>query len=203
MKMCGFGLLHILHDGEDRLSFNADKESRTVVVETPLTGSNSSTNRAAFSGHSSGKWLLSGYFHNKRTHVVQYNAVGQTPDHQQAQRTGDDRVNEHPALTLLHTILLRYHNYLATELRSLSPRSSSEIIFQQARAIVGAVMQNILFGHTLIPRSLPLSSTRRPLLRDIFFKPFEARENLDTLTEAIGFEIVKITEGDIPACGIS
>ncbi|KAK7497891.1 hypothetical protein BaRGS_00010762 [Batillaria attramentaria] len=86
MKMCGFGLLHILHDGEDRLSFNADKESLSQVtlmsthpemcfplatrlidqvVETPLTGSNSSTNRAAFSGHSSGKWLLSGYFHNK------------------------------------------------------------------------------------------------------------------------------------------
>ncbi|KAK7093679.1 chorion peroxidase-like [Littorina saxatilis] len=145
---------------------------------------------------------------------------------------GDDRVNELPSLTLMHTIFVRYHNLLAKDLKHCRPDATDELIFQQARAIVGAVMQNILyaewlpivlgpsvrsrygldlnpnwrtrhipdmdpsifsafstavfrFGHTLIPRSLPLSPTRRVLLREIFFKPFEARENLDTLAQGL------------------
>ena len=41
------------------------------------------------------------------------------------------------------------------------------------------------FGHTLIPRSLPISPSRRVPLRELFFKPFEARENFDTLTQGL------------------
>ncbi|XP_025084351.1 peroxidase-like protein 3 [Pomacea canaliculata] len=125
---------------------------------------------------------------------------------------------------------MRYHNLIASELRTRSPLASSEVIFQQARSVVIAVMQNILysewlpivlgpnvrqdynlnfhrtlrteydensdprifqafstavfrFGHTLIPRSFPLTPTRRVLLRELFFKPFETRENMDSLTE--------------------
>ncbi|XP_076452125.1 chorion peroxidase-like [Babylonia areolata] len=144
---------------------------------------------------------------------------------------GDDRVNELPGLTLLHTVFLRYHNILARSLRRSSPFASDEFVFQQVRAIVGAVIQKILysdwlpivlgpnvrkqykldleggptrhdpdkdpriftsfstavfrFGHTLIPRSLPISPSRRPLLRELFFKPFETRENLDTLADGL------------------
>ena len=55
-------------------------------------------------------------------------------------------MNEHPALTLLHTIFVRYHNILASELQHCRPDAPHELIFQQARAIVGAVMQNIMFS---------------------------------------------------------
>ena len=64
--------------------------------------------------------------------------------------SGDDRVNELPGLTLMHTVLLRYHNVLAQRLRR-APRffRNPELVFQQARALVGAVMQNILFSEWL------------------------------------------------------
>ena len=41
------------------------------------------------------------------------------------------------------------------------------------------------FTHTHIPRSLPISPSRRVLLRELFFKPFETRENFDTLTQGL------------------
>ncbi|XP_070206507.1 salivary peroxidase/catechol oxidase-like [Littorina saxatilis] len=145
---------------------------------------------------------------------------------------GDDRVNENPGLSLLHTIFMRYHNHIATQLKAISSFSSNDIIFQQARAIVGAVMQNILysdwlpivlgpsvrsqfnlditpgvrtnydytedprilqsfstaafrFGHTLIPRSMSVAPGRRVPLRELFFTPYETRENMDTLAEGL------------------
>ncbi|KAK7093685.1 salivary peroxidase/catechol oxidase-like [Littorina saxatilis] len=62
---------------------------------------------------------------------------------------GDERVNENPGLTLLHTVFLRYHNYIARQLKAISPFRSRELIFQQARAIVIAVIQNIMFSDWL------------------------------------------------------
>lgn len=40
-------------------------------------------------------------------------------------------------------------------------------------------------GHTLIPRSFPVSATRRVLLRELFSKPYEVRENLDAFAQGI------------------
>ncbi|KAK7093270.1 hypothetical protein V1264_007055 [Littorina saxatilis] len=62
---------------------------------------------------------------------------------------GDDRVNEQPALTLMHTLFLRYHYILARTLRRTWPGMKDELVFQQARAIVWAVMQNILYSEWL------------------------------------------------------
>nr|KAG5691359.1 hypothetical protein BaRGS_033408 [Batillaria attramentaria] len=62
---------------------------------------------------------------------------------------GDDRVNEQPGLTTLHTVFVRYHNHLAISLRNRRPGASDEFIFQRARAIVGATLQNILYGQWL------------------------------------------------------
>ena len=59
-------------------------------------------------------------------------------------------MNEQPALTLMHTIFMRYHNVVARKLkRGKFGRFWEELVFQQARAIVGAVMQNILFSEWL------------------------------------------------------
>nr|KAG5696174.1 hypothetical protein BaRGS_021659 [Batillaria attramentaria] len=136
---------------------------------------------------------------------------------------GDERANEHPALTLTHTIFMRLHNLIASEIMAIVTHNDADQVFRLARSVVEAIEQQITYGewlpillgptvrsefdldlnkniryqmavdprivsefstaafrigHTLIPRSFPLSSTRRVNLREIFFKPFEARENL-------------------------
>ena len=77
--------------------------------------------------------------------------------------SGDDRVNEQPALTLMHAVFLRYHNFLAKALKRarqgrggrrsvlwrIMQLDEDDIAFLQARAIVEAVMQNILFSEWL------------------------------------------------------
>ncbi|KAK7473973.1 hypothetical protein BaRGS_00034802, partial [Batillaria attramentaria] len=143
---------------------------------------------------------------------------------------GDERANEHPALTLTHTIFMRLHNLIASEIMAIVTHNDADQVFRLARSVVEAIEQQITYGewlpillgptvrsefdldlnkniryqmavdprivsefstaafrigHTLIPRSFPLSSTRRVNLREIFFKPFEARENLDSLAEGI------------------
>ncbi|XP_058020503.1 myeloperoxidase-like [Ahaetulla prasina] len=58
---------------------------------------------------------------------------------------GDNRVNEMPGLTALHTLFLREHNRLATELKRLNPQMSGEELYQESRKILGAMMQKITY----------------------------------------------------------
>ncbi|KAL4593712.1 eosinophil peroxidase-like [Arapaima gigas] len=58
---------------------------------------------------------------------------------------GDSRVIENIALTSIHTLFLREHNRLARALRQLNPQWDSEMLYQEARKIVGAYLQVIVF----------------------------------------------------------
>ena len=62
------------------------------------------------------------------------------------QVAGDQRVNEQPGLTTLHTIFLREHNRVATALERLNQQLSQERIFQEARRIVNAEWQHIIYN---------------------------------------------------------
>ncbi|XP_042298790.1 myeloperoxidase-like [Sceloporus undulatus] len=58
---------------------------------------------------------------------------------------GDNRANEMPALAVLHTLFVREHNRLATELKRLNPQKSGDWLYQEARKILGAMIQKITY----------------------------------------------------------
>ena len=65
---------------------------------------------------------------------------------------GDIRSNENPMLASLHTLWLREHNRIAiamVEDFGYDPIADDNLIFETARRIVGAEMQNVVFGQYL------------------------------------------------------
>ena len=62
---------------------------------------------------------------------------------------GDVRVNENVALTIMHTIWLRQHNVIVTELAKLNPCWDDERLYQEGRKIVGAMIQIITYKEFL------------------------------------------------------
>jgi len=64
---------------------------------------------------------------------------------------GDNRVNENPFLTTLHALLLLEHNRIAGELESRLPRRlrKDEVIFQEARRLLIAQWQNVIYQEWL------------------------------------------------------
>jgi hypothetical protein len=62
---------------------------------------------------------------------------------------GDVRANEQVGLTALHTLFVREHNRLAAETATGDPSLTDEQIYQEARRIVGALMQGITYNEFL------------------------------------------------------
>ncbi|KAI6180717.1 ShKT domain-containing protein [Aphelenchoides besseyi] len=63
--------------------------------------------------------------------------------------TGDDRFDLFAGLTGMHVHLLRFHNNIVFQLQRLNPSWNSERLYQEARKIVGAVMQSITYEQYL------------------------------------------------------
>ncbi|ESO83662.1 hypothetical protein LOTGIDRAFT_169138 [Lottia gigantea] len=57
---------------------------------------------------------------------------------------GDERVHVFPGLTALHTLFVRFHNYIADEFK-FSTNWDDETIFQETRKIIAAFMQKITY----------------------------------------------------------
>ena len=62
---------------------------------------------------------------------------------------GDVRVNENVPLTIMHTIWVRQHNYIVTELAKLNPCWDDERLYQEGRKIVGAIIQIVTYKEFL------------------------------------------------------
>lgn len=62
---------------------------------------------------------------------------------------GDTRANENLHLTSMHLLWARQHNYLAQGLHAINPHWDDEILFQEARRILGAQLQHITYNEFL------------------------------------------------------
>ena len=89
---------------------------------------------------------------------------------------GDERVNEQPGLTSLHTIFMREHNRIADKISAANPKMSDEQVFQNARKIVTSEIQSItyneylplLLGSDKAGRMLPPSGKINPQISNAF-----------------------------------
>nr|AAB40403.1 eosinophil peroxidase [Mus musculus domesticus] len=75
---------------------------------------------------------------------------------------GDTRSSETPKLTALHTLFVREHNRLPAELRRLNPHWSGDKLYNEARKIVGAMVQIITY-RDFLPLVLGRARIRRTL----------------------------------------
>ncbi|XP_060115617.1 myeloperoxidase-like [Heteronotia binoei] len=96
---------------------------------------------------------------------------------------GDTRVDEMPALTVLHTLFLREHNRLVTELKRLNPQWDPDTLYHEARKIVGATLQKITYTDYLpevlgvttstnLKRYTGYNSTVDPRISSVFTNAF-------------------------------
>ena len=89
---------------------------------------------------------------------------------------GDVRANENIALASMHTVWVREHNRIATELASENPDLTDEELYQQAREIVRAELQAItyneflpaLLGHDAVDQYDGYDSTVNPNIANVF-----------------------------------
>ncbi|XP_052775467.1 peroxidasin homolog isoform X2 [Mya arenaria] len=63
--------------------------------------------------------------------------------------TGDSRANEHLGLTAMHTIWMREHNRIASDLKDMNPHWDGNMLYHEARKIVGALIQHITYTEWL------------------------------------------------------
>lgn len=62
---------------------------------------------------------------------------------------GDERVNEQPTLTVMHTLYVRDHNRLAEQLATINPHWDDDRIYHETRHIQAGIVQNILINEYL------------------------------------------------------
>ncbi|XP_046660395.1 peroxidase-like isoform X2 [Homalodisca vitripennis] len=63
--------------------------------------------------------------------------------------TGDDRGNQNTGMTVLQVLLLREHNRLCDQLYHLNPMWDDQILYEEARRILVAVVQRITYNDYL------------------------------------------------------
>ena len=77
------------------------------------------------------------------------NAIGYEADGSGLFVAGDYRSNEHLGLAVLHTLFMREHNRLASDIQTANPGLSDDEVFERARRLVVAKLQIITYEEFL------------------------------------------------------
>lgn len=64
-------------------------------------------------------------------------------------QAGDHRANEQLGLLALHTIWMRQHNFIAEGLRRYNPHWDGDMLYHEARKLIGAQLQHITYYYWL------------------------------------------------------
>lgn len=83
------------------------------------------------------------------TEVIQRPGPDGKPESVSVFRAGDERVNEHGALTSIHTAFALEHNRIADNIKQHRPDLSDEAIYQRARDINAGKLQSIVYNDFL------------------------------------------------------
>ncbi|GAB6022708.1 hypothetical protein CHUAL_006804 [Chamberlinius hualienensis] len=98
---------------------------------------------------------------------------------------GDIRSTEQPLLGVLHTIFLREHNRVATQLSTLNPTWNDETLYQETRKIVIAVWQRIIYNEylPLVLGNRVMKSFNLNLEKSDFFERYDLNVDPTLLNE--------------------
>jgi len=94
---------------------------------------------------------------------------------------GDDRASENPALLSMHTLFTREHNRVATQLAKVNPDWDDERLYQEARRIVIAQMQHIIFNEYL--PVLSGDNSLKPTNTSSFYNGYDSTINVTIYNE--------------------
>ncbi len=97
-------------------------------------------------------------------------------------RAGDERVAENVLLSCLHTLFLREHNRLVKDIRRATPNGRDEFWFQEARRLVWAQFQSIVYQEYL-PILLGDSVIRQNSLNITLLDPYNPSINAGIFNE--------------------
>ncbi|XP_071944046.1 uncharacterized protein [Antedon mediterranea] len=99
---------------------------------------------------------------------------------------GDFRAPEQVGLTSLHTMFLREHNRIATELSTINPHWDSERLYQETRRILIAMWQFIVYNeyiHLIIGSKMSSSYNLYPLAHGSSLNHYDRTEDVTILNE--------------------
>jgi len=96
------------------------------------------------------KWGLRSKFNRKKHNLPEdytghYMSCKYRSESSFCYMAGDIRVNENIGLSSLYTLLFREHNRIVDILRKVDPRMPPKMLYEEARKIVGATLQNIVY----------------------------------------------------------
>ena len=123
---------------------NTETEARNV-----RDTSDRSRLKSSRSGRSRGRELLPSCASDRARSNIE--ACGEVceQDRRSCVFAGDLRVNEQPGLTVMHTVWVREHNRVAGQLRDINSQWGDERVFQEAKRIVTAEWQHIIYNEWL------------------------------------------------------
>ncbi|OQV20448.1 Peroxidase [Hypsibius exemplaris] len=119
----------------------------------------------------------------------------------------DERVNQQPLATAVHTVFLRFHNLVAGSIAQTSPYWSDEMIFQEARKIVVAVYQVVIYKEFLtgllgsgVASHQLYDAAGLKLLEATHFMGYDAGADPHVLNEfaAAGFRLHTLVDDNVP-----